>query len=94
MELTFVYTETEESYEWELRVETHEALEFTLCIYYGFLFHLCAPVDNKWVNISTKAAAPPTAIKKGIVCKFGRDSETHINFIHLPTISIQIHRPF
>jgi hypothetical protein len=84
MRLTFEYTETDESFQWELKVQTFEAIDFALHFSWAFLYHLGAPVDNFWAYISTKAATPPTAIRKGTVRKFHTDENMHINFINLP----------
>jgi hypothetical protein len=70
MRLTFHYTETYEKYDWEIKAQTYEAIDFSLHFSWAFLFYLRdSSMAVYWSHISTKSSTPPTTIRKGTIFK-------------------------
>jgi len=80
---SFDYIETDENYQWELKIEAFTALDIALHFSYGFLYHLGAAVDDRWAYLSTKSAAPPFVVRRGIVPKVKKQNLFYYtNFPH------------
>ena len=80
---SFDYIETDENYQWELRIEAFVALDITLKFSDSFLYHLGAPADSWLANLSTKSAAPPFVVRSGTVPKVKKQNLFYYtNFPH------------
>ena len=80
----FDYVETDDYYEWILKVETLEAMRFTFKFSYEFLYLLGASTDDNYTHISTqRGKTPPFVIRKGKIPKVKKPNAIYFtNFPH------------
>ena len=80
----FDYVETDDYYEWKLKLGTLEAMSFSLHFSYDFLYLLGASTDDRWNHISTQPGkTPPFVIRKGKIPKVKKPNTIYFtNFPH------------
>src|SRR5271156_131986 len=77
----FVYVETDDYYEWTLKVGTLEGIRFCLHSSYWCLYFLGTSTDDKYNHISTQPGkTPPFVIIKGKIPKVKKPTTNAVYF--------------
>ena len=81
---SFVYTETDEYYNWELKLEALLHIDIALHFSRGFRYYLGTSNFDAWEYLKTDGPAPPAVIKSGRVPKVKAVKKTYFHTTNIP----------